>query len=1521
MTSTPSGTGFAPDKSSSLTALSDVGRPAVPFRVLQVLIPNGQSVIGVTATATKNEIVASEITPALAIEPVGEAPRAPATAPTVHLAPEDGGDEYPASLVRYLGTGTWHGYSVANIAVFPVRMIGTTAVLHPEIDIEIALAADLQHASPSRVRRTTPRAERDISTMVRSRVENAAAMGSYPSPRVTELRGRFSPSGLPSEDGSPVEYLIVTTPALAPAFQVLADWKTSKGVPTQIRTVEWIAAHARQGSDIAETIRFFLQDAYENWGVRYVLLAGDTPEIPPRYLYSTYYYGGTSIPADTYFACLDGTFNADGDTRFGEQPADAPDLYPELVVGRVPVSTIADANTVVSKIIGYETPVAMDYTDKVLMLAEVIFPAPWSSGPIELNGGDIANYVYQSQIAAPSRRGVRLFETPWVYAGSLPESRAIAIDSLEAGYSNVFHVGHGFRFNMHCADDNISIPDADALTHPNRPFNLYMLNCTAAAFDYDCLAEHLLRNPAGGAVSVIGATGSAFALTAAYYMEDYAKETFKESARSIGDAFNASKVRRTPFAGSDNADLWTHYIYTLLGDPEMAAWTGPMRTASLVVPDTLAAGDNLIEAYVLSNGEPVEGATVCFHKSGEDYQVLETDATGAAWVSFASPTPGTIDVVVTGENLVRVSESIHVDGPSGPVVKIQDVTIDDDSLDGTSGNGNGVLDAGEIVDVFPHLTNFGIEPLSATGMQLLTASAHVTILDNDAAASGVEPGAVSVATDPWRIAVAATAPDAAVVSFTSTITDGSLFSDDSFERVLHAPAIEVVGLRKSDAAPVGNGDGVITPDEPFRLFVTIKNFGSGTARNLGVVLRSLGAGATVLDSLDTFADTPQLTSSENTIGFTLSESSVIAENPLEIVITDARGIELHHTFELRAPAPPTIESFNPGLGIDKMALTWAASPSPDARGYSVYRATAITGPFVRASLDIVGNTTFTDTGLSPSTRYFYAVTTVDDGGNESAYSAVGSASTTPPQLPGWPNTLADASANSPTIGDIDGDGDLDVVVGNDRMYAWQFDGHEVIDGDGQALSWGVLSPLGDDFIGPSALADFDGVPGLDIATAAYTSKQVFIMNASGQALPGWPRPTVDFVRASVAIGDIDGDTDFEVVAIDQDAYLYAWHADGTEVIDGDANPATHGVFRRLPDTNQLQYQSPALADIDADGKDEIIVCAQDKKLYVLNEVGADEPGWPRTLLNYPGGGIAVGDIDNNGDLEIVVTTRGSGETYALNHDNTVMWQRWLQCNLFFNPSPSLADLTGDGKLETLIAASNGRLYAVQYDGSDVPGWPVIYAPSSYTESSPVIADVSGDGLLDVILGDETKHIRAWDATGQPIDGFPLVLKDSLRGTPAVVDLDYDGDVEVVAVGYDKTVYVWDLAAPYDASLAPWPMFRANVHRNGLYASDTPTPVGDRLPRQLMLAQNYPNPFNPTTTIAFELPSSTRVSLVVYDVTGARVRTLVDDVLPAGHRRVAWDGRNDHRDPVGSGVYFYRLATGNASLTKKMVLLK
>jgi flagellar hook assembly protein FlgD len=91
--------------------------------------------------------------------------------------------------------------------------------------------------------------------------------------------------------------------------------------------------------------------------------------------------------------------------------------------------------------------------------------------------------------------------------------------------------------------------------------------------------------------------------------------------------------------------------------------------------------------------------------------------------------------------------------------------------------------------------------------------------------------------------------------------------------------------------------------------------------------------------------------------------------------------------------------------------------------------------------------------------------------------------------------------------------------------------------------------------------------------------------------------------------------------------------------------------------------------------------------------------------------------------------------------------------------------------------------------------------------------------------------------------------------------------------------------------------------------------------QLELAQNSPNPFNPTTMIGYTVPARATVTLQIYDVAGRLVRTLVNESRDAGRYSTVWDGRSNNGSQVGSGVYFYRLQAGNATLTRKMVMLK
>jgi hypothetical protein len=107
---------------------------------------------------------------------------------------------------------------------------------------------------------------------------------------------------------------------------------------------------------------------------------------------------------------------------------------------------------------------------------------------------------------------------------------------------------------------------------------------------------------------------------------------------------------------------------------------------------------------------------------------------------------------------------------------------------------------------------------------------------------------------------------------------------------------------------------------------------------------------------------------------------------------------------------------------------------------------------------------------------------------------------------------------------------------------------------------------------------------------------------------------------------------------------------------------------------------------------------------------------------------------------------------------------------------------------------------------------------------------------------------------------------------------------------------------------------------GLAKAITAPPAAFTPPTTPALTQNYPNPFNPATTIRFYLNERRKVRLIIFDLAGHRVRTLVESELAAGEQALSWDGRDEQGRSIASGVYFYELLVGNKVERRKMTLV-
>ena len=93
------------------------------------------------------------------------------------------------------------------------------------------------------------------------------------------------------------------------------------------------------------------------------------------------------------------------------------------------------------------------------------------------------------------------------------------------------------------------------------------------------------------------------------------------------------------------------------------------------------------------------------------------------------------------------------------------------------------------------------------------------------------------------------------------------------------------------------------------------------------------------------------------------------------------------------------------------------------------------------------------------------------------------------------------------------------------------------------------------------------------------------------------------------------------------------------------------------------------------------------------------------------------------------------------------------------------------------------------------------------------------------------------------------------------------------------------------------------------------------PHKLFLSQNYPNPFNPSTTLSYELPNDSHVRIIIYDMLGRKIKSLINTEQSAGYHSLRWDATNDIGEVISAGMYIYTIQAGEFRDTKKMILLR
>src|SRR5262249_26699971 len=158
---------------------------------------------------------------------------------------------------------------------------------------------------------------------------------------------------------------------------------------------------------------------------------------------------------------------------------------------------------------------------------------------------------------------------------------------------------------------------------------------------------------------------------------------------------------------SDFTYRWTQQTLLLLGDPETHIWTGTPRTLDVTHTAGMSLGDSAFQVHVETGGSPLYGARVTLYKAGDQFVSGTTDGAGDAAFVFRPDSVGPFKVTVTAYDARPYQTQITVTPASAGVLADLSIVLNDDAVPPSSGNGNGVVDAGEIVEVQVPLVNRG----------------------------------------------------------------------------------------------------------------------------------------------------------------------------------------------------------------------------------------------------------------------------------------------------------------------------------------------------------------------------------------------------------------------------------------------------------------------------------------------------------------------------------------------------------------------------------------------------------------------------------------------------------------------------------------------------------------------------------------------------------------------------------------------------------------------------------------------
>lgn len=1396
---------------------------------------------------------------------------------------------YPTENVKIISDVYEHGYHVVTVEVCPFEYVPLNKALSL---LDLTFTINYMHSrgvveySQYQSFKSANRAYH----FVHSKVKNKQDMDRFSNQRTgiisnesLNMNERSLGVSKASIDIIP-EYLIVTNNELKPTFQHLADWKTKKGVPAVVMTIEEVQEQ-NVGCDLAEKIRNHLKKCRQNWGDDFfVLLGGDTNIIPARmatngpdrndYRYGKYKNDSIIRAQDLYYTALDGNWNMNNNHIYNEYyqflsphtgknvivNVDQADFGRDIYLGRAPVKNISEAESFVNKVLIYEKANSnIDYSYVLNTLnVDAFIDKNENTGYLrnDARSSIVGYYNSYSQLH------------PWFlfdhfnctcnkHSKYVTKSHGEELNknsfmsALQNGGNSglnhfhlVYHMDHSSPRGMGASslDKNEAIhnTDVDQLTNGKYLQIVLSSGCEPAAFNEDCIAEHFINNPNGGAVAYIGNADRGWS-NEHFQLDSLLVALYSDKLvyHNLGYVFQYTIGKRN----SNNCRL------TLLGDPEMPVWTAVPQTLNVsVTPNAITNGENTISIQI-NNLPANQEALVCLMKEGEGYSTLTVNDRAVHSFTFTPYTSGAVDVTVTANNFRPFETTIPVSVSPDAVLHVSDLSYDDDKLGDSNGNNDKQLDAGETIELSVVLKNEGGSVSDEVTRVLTCNSPEINVIKDVSTFGKINAGSVKASNAKFVFAIDKDCKEHLKdgldpIEFTLTLNNGNNSVDEHFSVDIFASDIEI---GNQVITWTSNGNTTVEAGETVKMNIDLLNTGQADATGLKAVLVSNNAQVSCPAIQISYPVIPFAETKTNTVAFQFQTfNNYNGGLNLTLQLTNEYGKTWSFPVNpLSRPETINVSTINFKPYSSSINVYWKTVQ--DVVGYNIYRSNnGENGVYQRLNKFPLKAAYYLDDNLAERTVYHYKVTAISANGNESVWSTACKTWTSYPVVSPFPRRLdigIYSSESCPNIADIDNDGKQEIFwLLEDRYetrtgYVMGFrpTGEELYDIDGNVTTvsgfaktpvmikgqaaFGDLSGKGEQNIVVSTWDDIDGREQGD-KNAVYCYSP---FDRDGDHKPDllWEKKIPYSMHQSPVIANLDGSSDGTmevIVKSHQTPDIYILDHNGNELRRLNPNVA---------DGRNCNYSALTAADLDDDGQMEIIASYDSLGIYIWRQDGSPftaNPFWGAGILKLSSAPV-VCDLNEDGKKELLFSQRNIAVSHvyaiSLDGDKTVTgWDGsqtipYTDNGFSLDHTLSVGDINNDGHLEVVILG-HGCVKAWKHTGEEMFDVPIdgLFPQIDYAANvnSPILADVDGDAIPDIVFCCNN-YIYALRNDGTQIVGFPIISDSSFKEAPCIADIDNDGKNELIA-GNDHDLYVWKTDGVSTA--VEWGVARGNPQNTNEY---------------------------------------------------------------------------------------------------------